>query len=294
MNILLTGSKGQLGNELLKCFSAGKSELGKLPEELKNANVCGVDIDTLDISDFTAVKRFFSENKFDAVINCAAYTNVDACEENKDLAFKANAIGPRNLAIACEKTGAKFIHVSTDYVFSGNGVVPYIEWDICSPHSIYGSSKLLGERYVKEFCGRYFIVRTSWLYGYTGGNFVKTIIKLARKNGKVKVVNDQRGNPTNAADLAHHILTLLPTEEYGIYHGTGNGECTWFDFAKKIVEYKKINAIIEPCTTEEFPRPAKRPAFSSLDNMMFRNTTGDNFRHWEEALKYFIENYEEN
>ena len=133
--------------------------------------------------------------------------------------------------------------------------------------------------YVREFCSRYFIIRTAWLYGYYGNNFVKTIMKAAKERGELKVVNDQRGNPTNAADLAHHIIKLITSQEYGIYHGTGTGECSWFDFASKIVEYAKINAIVNPCSTEEFPRPAKRPTYSSLENMMFKATSGDELGH---------------
>lgn len=294
MNILITGGKGQLGTEILKCFENKKTELG-VPEILKQENkVTSIDVDSLDITDLTAVTKLFEENKYDCIINCAAFTNVNACETEVETAFKVNAIGPRNLAIAAEKINAKLIHVSTDYVFSGVGTTPFVEWDNCDPQSTYGKTKYLGEQYVREFCSKYFIVRTSWLYGYYGNNFVKTIMKIAKERGECKVVNDQRGNPTNAADLAHHILKLVPTEEYGIYHGTGNGECSWYDFATKIVEFAGINAKVNPCTTEEFPTPAKRPAYSSLENLMFKATVGDEFRPWEEALKCFMDNYKEN
>lgn len=294
MNILITGGKGQLGTEILKCFENKKTELG-VPEILKQDNkITSIDVDTLDITDLSAVTKLFEENKYDCIINCAAFTNVNACETEVEAAFKVNAIGPRNLAIAAEKINAKLIHISTDYVFSGVGKTPFVEWDNCDPQSTYGNTKYLGEQYVREFCSRYFIVRTSWLYGYYGNNFVKTIMKIAKERGECKVVNDQRGNPTNAADLAHHILKLVPTEEYGIYHGTGNGECSWYDFATKIVEFAGINAKVNPCTTEEFPTPAKRPAYSSLENLMFKATVGDEFRPWEEALKCFMDNYKEN
>jgi dTDP-4-dehydrorhamnose reductase len=155
---------------------------------------------------------------------------------------------------------------------------------------VYGNTKYLGEEYVKQFCSRYFIVRTAWLYGYYGKNFVKTIIKAAKENGKLDVVNDQRGNPTNAEDLAYHLLKLALTEEYGIYHCTGNGECSWYDFACRIVEYSNINCSVNPITSEKINRAAKRPSYSSLDNMMLRCTVGDEMRHWEEALKMFIKN----
>ena len=294
MKILVTGAKGQLGKEIKACFDRGYTELGT-PDVLKLDNtVRYVDIDEIDISDLAAVQNLFSEENFDVVINCAAYTNVNKCESDELTAFKANAIGPRNLAIVCERRGAKLIHVSTDYVFEGNGTVPYTEWDICNPQSVYGKTKYLGEEYIKQFSTKYFIVRTAWLYGYYGNNFVKTMIKIATEKGASKVVSDQRGNPTNACDLAHHLLKLCTTEEYGIYHGTGNGECSWYEFTKKIVELSAISATVTPCTTEEYPTPAKRPAYSSLNNLMFRATVGDEFRNWEEALECFIKNSDKN
>lgn len=297
MKIIITGGKGQLGTELAKCFERGYTELGT-PNILKTDNrVRPIDCDELDITDMKAVESFFEAEKYDAVINCAAYTNVDGCETNRDDAFKVNALGARNLAIACEKTGAKLIHVSTDYVFPGDGTKPCTESDIPSPKSAYGSTKYLGEQYVREFCSRYFIVRTAWLYGYYGKNFVKTMMNAGRKFGKVTVVNDQRGNPTNAADLAHHLIKLLDTEEYGVYHATGSGECSWYDFAAQIMKSAGIDAEVAPCTSEEYsrehPQAADRPKYSALDNMMFRVTVGDEFRPWQEALDCFMENYRE-
>lgn len=294
MNILITGAKGQLGNEIINILKKGYSEIGKVNKEYLNADTYAVDVDDLDISDINAVVKFFNNKRFDLIINCAAYTNVDGCEENPDLAFKANALGARNLAMMADRNNAKLVHVSTDYVFSGEASKAYVEYDICEPKSIYGKTKLLGENYVRDFCKKYFIVRTSWLYGYTGNNFVKTIIKNAKQKGALKVVNDQIGNPTNANDLGHHILELVNTENYGIYHCTGTGECSWYDFAKKIVELSGINAKVAPCSTDEFPRPAKRPAYSSLDNMMLRSTTGDRMRDWQDAIRSYIKNLEYN
>lgn len=293
MKILITGARGQLGREIEECFKRGYTELGT-PDVLKLENECTfVDIDTLDISDTKAVTELFEKERFDAVINCAAYTNVNKCETERTLAFKANAIGPRNLAMAAKKVGAKLLHVSTDYVFAGDGCVPYTEWDLPAPVSVYGKSKYLGEQYVREFADKYFILRTSWLYGYYGPNFVKTMMKIAREQGKCRVVCDQRGNPTNAADLAHHILKLLTTEEYGVYHATGKGECSWFEFTEKIVEYAGIDATVSPCTTDEYPTPAKRPAYSHLANAMLEATVGDEFREWTDALSAFMKNYHE-
>jgi dTDP-4-dehydrorhamnose reductase len=195
--------------------------------------------------------------------------------------------------MAAEKTGAKFIHVSTDYVFAGDGTKPYVEWDLTNPQSIYGKSKRLGEEYALNFCKKTFVVRTSWLYGYIGKNFVKTMRNLGRTKDEIKVVNDQRGNPTNANDLAHHLLKLGVTEEYGIYHCTGEGECTWYDFAKKIMEYSNLSCKVNPCTSDEFPSPTKRPAFSSLNNLALKCTVGNEMRNWEEALKEYISKVED-
>lgn len=297
MKILITGGKGQLGTEILRCFERGFTELGT-PDLLKEKNeVCAIDVDELDISDRNAVRSFFRDNRYDAVINCAAYTNVDGCEEHRDDAFRANALAPRNLAEICEEMGAKLVHVSTDYVFPGNDSKPYAESDIPAPKSAYGSTKYLGEQYVRDFCKKYFIVRTAWLYGYTGKNFVKTIMNAARKNGRLTVVSDQRGNPTNAADLAYHLIKLLGTEEYGIYHATGSGECSWYDFAAEIVRAAGIEAKVTPCTSAEYavinPKAANRPKYSSLDHQMLRVTVGDEFRPWEEALQYFVDHYNE-
>lgn len=290
MNILVVGAKGQLGTEIMRCFERGSTELGVPPVLREKNDVRGIDIDELDISSLSDVRRVISSGSYGAVINCAAYTNVNKCETERELAFRANAIGPRNLAIACEECGARLLHVSTDYVFSGEGSEPYTEYDMCAPTSVYGKTKHLGEEYVRQFSTRYFIVRTAWLYGYYGNNFVKTMMKINREHGASRVVCDQRGNPTNAADLAHHILKLIATEEYGIYHATGEGECSWYEFTKKIVEYAGINAEVSPCTTEEYPTPAKRPAYSALDNMMLRVTVGDEFRPWQTALKCFTDN----
>lgn len=289
MKVLITGAKGQLGSQIINIMSQGKSELGNINQLYGNVDLLVIGKNDLDICNLNEVKTYILNEKPDIVINTAAYTNVDACEENKDIAYKVNSIGARNIAMACEEVGGKLIHISTDYVFEGNGEEPYREYDLINPQSVYGKTKYIGEEYVKQFCSRYFIVRTAWLYGYNGNNFVKTIMRIANENLEIKVVNDQIGNPTNAEDLAHHILKLVFTEEYGVYHCTGEGECSWYDFACKIVEYAGIECKVNPCTTEEFPRPAKRPSYSSLDNMMLRCTIGNEMRNWEDALKGFIE-----
>ena len=293
MKILITGCLGQLGNELVSILNSGKSEIGEIPESLKSAEVIGVDVDSLDITDFEAVNSFVLKHKPDVIINCAAMTNVDGCETMQDVAFKVNAAGVRNLAVASDAVRAKFVHVSTDYVFKGDGEIPYTEWDAIDPQSIYGKSKALGEKYALSFSKKSFVVRTSWLYGYIGKNFVKTVRRVMRERGAMRVVNDQRGNPTNANDLAHHILKLAATNEYGIYHCTGNGECTWYEFAKEIVKLSNLSGEVSPCTSEEYPSPVKRPAFSSLSHLALECAVGDEMRVWQDALKEYISKVED-
>ena len=293
MKIMITGCYGQLGNELISILKSGKSEIGAMPEELKGAEILPVDVDSLDIADCEKVKAFVLENRPDVIINCAAMTNVDGCESDYVTAFKVNAMGVRNLSIAAKEVGAKLIHVSTDYVFEGNGTRPYVEWDLVNPQSAYGASKALGEKYALTFNDKSFVVRTSWLYGYIGKNFVKTVRRVIRERGGITVVNDQRGNPTNANDLAHHLLKLALTEEYGIYHCTGEGECTWFDFAKKIAELSGFGDVVKPCTSDEFPTPTKRPAYSSLRNLALECTIGNEMRNWEDAIEEYIKKVED-
>jgi dTDP-4-dehydrorhamnose reductase len=290
MKVLITGAKGQLGKQITNILRNGQSEIGKLPAEYENVEIIGVDVDVLDITDINAVRSYLTDVKPEIIINCAAYTNVDACESNEDLAFKINALGPRNLAIISNEVNAKLVHVSTDYVFSGEGTVPFKEYDETIPVSVYGKTKLAGEKFVREIADKYYIIRTAWLYGYEGSNFVYTIIKAGKEKGYLTVVDDQRGNPTNAEDLAHHMLKVAVTEEYGTYHCTGTGECSWYDFASKIIEFSNIECKVDPVTSNDYVRAAKRPSYSSLDNMMLRVTVGDEMRNWEDALKVFLNN----
>ena len=277
MKILITGSKGQLGLELTKQL-----------EKEKKYEIIATDRDELNIIDINSVNEFLLNNKPDVVINCAAHTAVDLCETDVENAYKINAIGPRNLAIVCEKIGAKLVQVSTDYVFDGNGARPYREDDTTCPNSIYGTSKLMGENFVREFCSRYFVVRTAWLYG-EGNNFVRTMLKLAETNSELNVVNDQFGSPTSTVDLAKAIIDLMNTEHYGVYHGTCEGQCSWYDFAKKIFEIKNIDIKVNPVTSEEFKRPAPRPSYSVLDNFMFKLVGLNSFRNWEKSLEEYLD-----
>ena len=292
MKILVTGGNGQLGNELKSILTTGEAEIGKCPINHKECEAIYVDVDQLDITDLAKVREMVQKEKPDVIINCAAFTNVDGCESSKDAAFKVNALGPRNLAMAAEEIGAKLVQVSTDYVFEGTGNTPLSEDAVPGPVSAYGRTKLLGEEYVREFSSKYYIVRTAWLYGYVGKNFVYTMMRLAANNDQIEVVNDQRGNPTNANDLAYHILKLISTEEYGVYHCTGEGECSWFDFASRIIALSGENCTVKPCTSAEykakFPASADRPEYSSLDNMMLRCTVGNEMRSWEDAIDTFM------
>ena len=293
MKILITGANGQLGSELCRCLEAGRTELGPLPEKLLHATVLATDVDTLDITDRHEVAAFMRRHAPDAVISCAAYTNVDGCETHEDDAFAVNALGPRNLAMAAEEIGAKLVHISTDYVFPGTAAQPVSEYEQPAPQSIYGKTKLLGESYVRELSSRWFLLRTAWLYGDTGKNFVKTMLRVGREKGEVKVVNDQFGNPTNAADLAHHVPKLLVTKEYGIYHCTDEGVCSWYDFACEIMRLGGVDAVVTPCTTAEYGSATKRPAYSALENRMLKATVGNEMRGWQEALDSFFKHYKE-
>ncbi|MEG2289444.1 MAG: dTDP-4-dehydrorhamnose reductase [Clostridium sp.] len=288
MKILITGGNSQLAKDIHRIIKSGKSSLGFIDDRISRAEVISLSREQLDICELKQVEETLKEICPDVVLNCAAYTNVDRCETDFQEAFRVNAIGPRNLAIGTESIGAKLLHFSTDYVFNGEDHIPYSEYDKTNPKSIYGKTKVLGEDYVRDFSTKYFIVRTSWLYSREGNNFVNTIINLAQKNSDIKVVDDQRGNPTSCEDLAYHVLKLILTQEYGIYHCSGKGVCSWYEFATEIIKLKKLNCKVNPCTTEEFPRPAKRPAYSHLNNLMLEETIGNSMRPWKEALRESI------
>ncbi|MEE3433902.1 MAG: dTDP-4-dehydrorhamnose reductase [Lachnospiraceae bacterium] len=285
--ILLTGCNGQLGRAIQK-------EYGDTVEFLRTDFIDAEGITRLDISDIDQVMNFARAEKPDAIINCAAFTNVDGCETNEDAAFKANAIGPRNLAIASRETGAKLIHVSTDYVFEGNGTRPYVETDTPNPVSAYGRTKLAGEQFVRDFADRYFILRTAWLYG-DGKNFVKTMLGAAQSRDEVSVVCDQKGSPTSAVELAKMIHFLEPTENYGIFHATCEGDTNWAEFTEEIYRKAGLSTKVNHLTSEEYaamnPAAANRPKYSILENRMLKLTT-DKFMmaDWHDALDYYLQN----
>jgi len=288
MRVLIIGSNGQLGNELKKQISEGRSPIGLIPAAYSFAEAVGIDIEDLDVTDADAITAYIKNGCFDIIFNCAAMTNVDLCETEKEAAFRVNADAPGYIARAAAANGAKLIHVSTDYVFSGDSAVPRLEEDETKPRTVYGASKLLGERKVLESGADAAVVRTAWLYGAVGKNFVKTMIALALEKGQLKVVNDQLGNPTNAADLAHHLLKLGISAERGVFHCTNHGICSWYEFAVQIIKAANIDVPVTPCSTEEFPRPAPRPAYSALENARLRETVGDEMRDWDKAVYDYV------
>ncbi len=273
MKIAVTGSEGMLGYDIERVFS--------------DVELVGLTYDTLDITKLDAVVERIREIKPDYVINAAAFTDVDRCESEPDLAYLVNGLGARNIAIACEEAGCPVVQISTDYVFDGEKKGPYNEWDDTNPINQYGLSKLLGERFVMSLTNRYYIVRTSWLYGRNGKNFVDTIGRLLLEREGIDVVNDQVGSPTHTADLAKKLKEILG-KGYGTYHVTNSGRCSWYEFAVAIARKRGIGKRITPVTSEMFKRPAKRPANSVLGHTMLRLEGLGEMRHWEEALTDYL------
>ena len=273
--IMVAGCNGQLGRQIQKEYENDEAML-----------VC-TDIDDLDISDYAQVMGFVRDLQPDVIMNCAAYTAVDACEQAWDLAYRINAIGPRNLAIAAHAVGAKLMHISTDYVFEGNATEPHTEFDTVHPVSAYGKTKLEGERFVQQFADRYFILRTAWLYG-DGKNFARTMLALSENHDEVRVVDDQYGSPTSTAELAKVMHLLEPTDNYGLFHATCEGSCSWADFAAEVFRLAEKPTRVIRVTTEEYGSPTKRPAYSVLDNYMLRLTTDYRMADWKDALRAYL------
>lgn len=283
--ILVTGCNGQLGRAIRNEYA------GENVEFINTDVVSGEGVHALDITDVDAVLALVRETKPQVIINCAAHTNVDGCEREWDAAYRINALGPRNLSIAANEVDAKMIHVSTDYVFEGNGTRPYTEFDDPNPVSAYGKTKLEGERFVKEFAKKHFIFRTAWLYG-DGKNFVKTMLGLSEKYDEVNVVCDQQGSPTSAVELARAIHYFEPTENYGTYHATCEGDTNWADFTEAIFARAGKNTKVNHVTSEQYaemnPASAKRPAYSILDNYMMRLTSDYRMADWKDALDEYM------
>ena len=283
--ILVTGCNGQLGRAIRKEYAASDVEF-------INTDVLeGEGIISLDNTDVDAVLKLVRAEKPDVIINCAAHTNVDKCEEQWDLAYKINAIGPRNLSIAATEADAKMIHVSTDYVFEGNGTRPYTEFDAPNPVSAYGKTKLEGENFVKEFAKKHFILRTAWLYG-DGKNFVKTMLALAENHDELNVVCDQVGTPTSAVELAKMIHYLEGTENYGTFHATCEGDTNWADFAEAIFKRAGKNVKVNHVTSKQYkemnPASANRPAYSILEDYMIKLTSDFVMADWQDALDVYM------
>lgn len=283
MKVLLTGSNGQLGRELTRQL------------EKKGIDYVGYDIPEFDVTDKDKMTAIIVKEQPTVIINCGALTNVDGCETQKELAMAINAVGPKYLAEIARDQNIVLVQVSTDYVFDGGGITlngalrPYVETDPIDPKTVYGESKAAGEKAVSETAPKYFIIRTAWLYG-DGNNFVKTMLELASKHPKLTVVNDQVGSPTSTVDLAGAIIDLIDTEHYGYYHGTCEGQCSWYDFAVEIFRLSKIDIPVEPVTSEQFVRPAPRPKYSVLENKALNDLKMNHFRPWQVALAEYLKN----
>lgn len=277
--IIVTGCKGQLGRAVNQVLGLEGCY------EFVNTDVAELDITSID-----KVMGLVSQVKPYAIINCAAHTAVEACETDIENAYKINAIGPRNLSIAATEAGARLMHISTDYVFDGNGTRPYTEFDPTGPMGVYGASKLAGEQFVERFAKDYYIVRTAWLYG-DGNNFVKTMLRLSESHDKVRVVSDQVGSPTSTAELAKVIAYLLPTDNYGLFHGTCEGSCSWADLAEEVFRLGGKNTVVERISTEEYGAQVARPAYSILRNYMLELTSDYRFSDWHDAIAQYMKGF---
>jgi len=278
MKVLILGASGQLGSEFTN-FLKDKVELYAFSHN------------DLDILDYQKLLKKFEEISPDVVINFSAYTKVDQAEKEENLAYLVNAVGAKNVSYASFKVNAKVVYFSTDYVFDGLKGVPYNEFDEPNPISVYGRSKLAGEIYTKEHNPNHLILRISWLYGINGSNFVKTIIRLAKEKGELRVVNDQFGSPTYTLDVVRQTWKLIQEDSVGLYHSSNLGQTTWFEFAKRIVEKLNLNAKVLPIKTDEFPTLARRPNFSVLENYLLQLENKNIMRNWEEAFDEFVTKY---
>ena len=275
-NILVTGSKGQLGNEMQV-----------ISKKYSSFRYFFTDVDELDITDKEKIEQFIVCNKINFIVNCAAYTAVDKAEDDEKTAYLINHDAIKNIGETASKNNVKVIHVSTDYVFDGTNHVPYTEDMPVSPTSIYGKSKLAGERILTEVCPQSVIVRTSWLYSAFGNNFVKTMMKLGRERDSLNVIFDQIGTPTYAADLAEAVMKIISFEKWfsGIYHFSNEGVCSWYDFTKTIHRLAKIDCKVNPIETKDYPVRTPRPFYSVLNKAKIKSTYQIEISHWEESLE---------
>ena len=276
MKILITGSNGMLAHDLINALQ-------------ERHDLILTTSKTLDITDKKQTIDYIRDKKPDIVINSAAYTDVDGCEENQDLAYSVNGEGVRNLALACRDIDCPLVHISTDYVFDGSATKPIREDGEIGPISVYGKSKLEGEQAIQDILDKYFIIRTAWLYGINGRNFPKTMLELAENHPEITVVYDEVGTPTYTPDLAEGISQLIETDYYGIYHLTNSGSCSWCEFARYIFEIAGKDVKVIPVTASEFARPAPRPSYSVLDNTNWIERGFKPLRSYKDAIKEYIE-----
>lgn len=277
MKILITGSKGQLGHDLMNEF------------DKRGVEYIGVDVAEMDITDAKACRQVITEAKPDAVIHCAAYTAVDAAEDNVELCRKINAEGTKNIAEVCRDLGVKLMYISTDYVFNGEGVRPWEPDDHREPLNIYGLTKYEGEVYIERLVKKYFTVRIAWVFGVNGKNFIKTMLRLGKEKGAVSVVNDQIGSPTYTYDLARLLADMIETEEYGRYHATNEGLCSWYEFACEIFRQAGMdNVRVTPVDSSQFPARAKRPKNSRMDQSKLVEKGFTPLPTWQDALGRYL------
>lgn len=274
-SILVTGSGGQLGQELVS-------------GQWQGIRMIGLNRNQLDITIEKECLQALRAWKPAAIVHAAAYTSVDQAETESEIAYLVNVTGTRNMALAAESIGAKFCYISTDYVFDGFGTRPYRENDPTQPSTVYGKTKLEGEREAVAACSRTFVVRTSWLYGAYGANFVKTMLNLAKAGKPLRIVSDQIGSPTYAYDLAKFLINLVQSDHYGVYHAANGGSCSWYNFAQEIFDLCKLDVEVLSCTSEEYLRPARRPAYSVLECTAMQHVGFASFRDWREALADFL------
>jgi dTDP-4-dehydrorhamnose reductase len=274
MKVLVVGAAGQLGSELCEYL---------LKED--HYDIFQYDKETMDITDLSATMTVVKEITPNVIINCAAYTNVDGAETDYETAYKINVLGCENLAKASVAVKAKLIHISTDFVFDGEKTNPYFEYDATGPMSVYGQTKLAGEWAIRHEMSRFFIIRTSWLYGKNGNNFVKTMIRLGKEHDEISVVNDQIGSPTCVSDLILVIEKCLSSKAYGVYHFSNAGACSWYDFAKEIFNQMDMQIKVNPTTSNEFIRLARRPSYSVMNTKLVTSALGIEPREWQVALK---------
>lgn len=280
MKVLVTGAKGQLGTDLMH-------ELEK-----RGIEGIGVDVQEMDITDAEACRRVIKNSGADAVIHCAAYTAVDAAEDNVDLCRRINGEGTRNVAQACKEADVKLMYISTDYVFDGQGTRPWEPDDERHPLNVYGQTKYEGELAVEELSDKYFIVRIAWVFGVAGKNFIKTMLRLGKERGAVSVVDDQIGSPTYTYDLARLLVDMIQTDKYGRYHATNEGLCSWYEFAKEIFRQAGMDVPVTPVSSDAFPAKATRPSNSRLNKDKLSENGFERLPAWQDALGRFLKEIE--